>query len=751
MVRTISLAVGGLLVAAPLVAQAPRDSAAVDSVRRLAPVVTTATRTPVRADAVARRLDVVDRATIERTAFLDVTDVLKKEAGADVIQFGGLLSGVGLRGFRPQYAGTTVRTLLLVDGRPAGVTNAALLDLGDAERVEVLRGPASALYGSSAMGGVINVVSRRRTDALGGRVQAGVGSFGASELRAEGGGALWRAPDGRQLDADVSVRRVAQTDNYRVGKGNLFRDLVGAEEVTLVDGDRVVGTAEEIGDGVRRANTTFRYDAGQARVGWAFGSGLRLDLRGDVLHADDVESPGNLAFADSPFPGNSRKNVGRWSGDVALTGVVGHHAPLVRAWYAEEASEYYDQPDAGRFVNYVTDVFTRGVQVQDALALGWHSVVAGVDATRTDEDSRRLTTPGVAAPPYVPNAAQQSLAAFAEWRWQALNGRLTGTLGARADRVSLELKETALRPDVQPGTRRFDVVTPSGSVLARLTSALAVRASVGRAFVAPGAFATAGLTRTTDPDDRVAFAAGNPDLDPERSLTVDGGLVVALAEHGLELDAGYFHTRVRDRISPALATFEAGAEPTTPDGARVARVETRVNAASAVMRGVEARLAWDAGAIGWPFRVTASLTRMLEAEERVPAVSVDVARLENAQSFTPEQTLSAVVLGPEARERIDNVARTTVNAGIAWYGLRSVDLRLSGRYVGERRDLDFVSFTSDVIMPPFLTVDVAAGARLHERLRADLLVSNLTDENYYEVRGYNLPGRALSIRLTADF
>src|SRR5690606_26313848 len=176
---------------------AQRDSVRSDSVRVLSPVVTTATRAPVRADAVARRLDVVSRDVLDQTPHLDAADVLKKETGADVIQFGGMLSGIGLRGFRPQYSGISPRTLLLVDGRPAGVTNAALLDLGDAARIEVLHGPASALYGSSAMGGVVNVISRRYTGEPSGTVSAAFGSYGSSDLRAQGGGAIWQALDGR--------------------------------------------------------------------------------------------------------------------------------------------------------------------------------------------------------------------------------------------------------------------------------------------------------------------------------------------------------------------------------------------------------------------------------------------------------------------------------------------------------------------------------------------------------------------------
>src|SRR5690606_35531619 len=186
-------------------AQVRADSTSADSARRLDPVVTTASRAPVRSSLVARRLDVLGARELQQSSYTDATGLLKREAGADVIQIGGLLSGIGLRGFRPEYSGTSQRTLLLVDGRPSGVINAALLDVGEAERVEILRGPASALYGSSAMAGVVNVISRRRTGSLEGMVQASYGSFGTSELRASGGGALWRGGDGRQLDADESV------------------------------------------------------------------------------------------------------------------------------------------------------------------------------------------------------------------------------------------------------------------------------------------------------------------------------------------------------------------------------------------------------------------------------------------------------------------------------------------------------------------------------------------------------------------
>ena len=70
----------------------------------------------------------------------DITDVLKKNAGVDVVQYNGVLSGVGIRGFRPETSGINKRSLLLIDGRPSGVTNLATLLLDNVDRIEVMKG-----------------------------------------------------------------------------------------------------------------------------------------------------------------------------------------------------------------------------------------------------------------------------------------------------------------------------------------------------------------------------------------------------------------------------------------------------------------------------------------------------------------------------------------------------------------------------------------------------------------------------------
>ena len=156
----------------------------------------------------------------------DLTDVLKKNAGVDVVQYSGALSGIGIRGFRPQFSGINKRSLLLIDGRPSGVTNLATLLLDNVERIEVLKGAASAVYGSSAMGGVVNVITRQSRGKIGGNARVGGGSFGDIGVRRRASAAT----SSSRVDFDVTGNAFDQRDDYPHGQrrgaaGDELQDL----------------------------------------------------------------------------------------------------------------------------------------------------------------------------------------------------------------------------------------------------------------------------------------------------------------------------------------------------------------------------------------------------------------------------------------------------------------------------------------------------------------------------------------------
>jgi len=124
-------------------------------------MVVTATRSEVKKEEVPAVVDIIYPMDLETTVDRNIVRVLKKNASIDVIDYPGVLSGISIRGFRPEFSGITKHSLVLIDGRPAGATNLATILKENVERIEILKGPASSLYGGEAMGGVVNIITKK--------------------------------------------------------------------------------------------------------------------------------------------------------------------------------------------------------------------------------------------------------------------------------------------------------------------------------------------------------------------------------------------------------------------------------------------------------------------------------------------------------------------------------------------------------------------------------------------------------------
>jgi vitamin B12 transporter len=741
--RTLVLAAWA---AAPLAAQ---DRTRRDTVAQPLPAVrTTTTRYESDARDQARRIQVITRDQIDRTPALEVVDVLKKRATVDVIQFPGQLSGIGIRGFRPQFSGIAQRSLILIDGRPSGATNLSLLDLGAIERIEVIKGPAASLYGSNAMGGVVNLITRQRTGTRGGTVALQGGSFGTSELLAQAGGRL-----GAGFDADLSLRRLDQRDNFRIGAGNSFRGLLDSDRAlkSYPAGNRPSRfVADTIGDGRERRFTSQNATGGTLRIGRTLGSNWRIDLSGEGYRGDDIPNPGDIF---QPFPG--RQDIERLGSTVDLRGTIGRFTPRLRLYRADERADSYNRPDSTRFVSFVSATRTDGAQLQTAVALGAHTLVIGSDLSRVRASSERFTAAEVRTSPFSPDAEIRSNALFAEGQLRLLGDRITATAGGRLDQITLDLRATPFRPDVTAGTSDFSTFNPSIGMRARVAGGLAVHTSAGRAFVAPDPFGRAGRS-IQGPTTGVNVTIGNPTLAPERSTTIDAGLSYLSASGAFDGDLTYFATDVADRSVTARATFTGASRPRLTDGSLVNRVDTRVNAGEATIRGLELSLRYDLlRALGKRQALTlfTNGTRIFRAREAAPSVVLDGSRFANLANFDPAAVFGAAQPGAVTTSRIRNVADLTLSSGLEYDDRSRWSFSLLGRYVGRRLDTDFSDFSdiSDIEYPRYGTVDATAGLRLTARLTAQLSVANATDENIYEVRGYSLAGRTVAVRLTTHF
>ena len=149
----------------------------------LSPTVVTATRTESRADAVLSDVKVITREEIERGTGRTVSELLARLAGVQMSANGGLgkSSSVFIRGTESRHV------LLLVDGvrvgsATLGTPNFDNIPIESIERIEVLKGPASALYGSDAVGGVIQIFTREGREGISPYASATVGSAGRRQL-----------------------------------------------------------------------------------------------------------------------------------------------------------------------------------------------------------------------------------------------------------------------------------------------------------------------------------------------------------------------------------------------------------------------------------------------------------------------------------------------------------------------------------------------------------------------------------------
>ena len=174
-------------------------------------VVVTATRTATTVDASLAAVEVIDRDAIERSQARSLQDLLRGRAGIDLANQGGLgkVSTLFLRGTESDH------TLFLVDGVRVGSATSGLTSLQDLpleliERIEIVRGPRSSLYGSEAIGGVIQVFTRGARKGVHTRFHAGAGSHRLRELGAGldiggdafDGGSAWFGVDASHQSSD---------------------------------------------------------------------------------------------------------------------------------------------------------------------------------------------------------------------------------------------------------------------------------------------------------------------------------------------------------------------------------------------------------------------------------------------------------------------------------------------------------------------------------------------------------------------
>ena len=527
-------------------------------------VVVTAADAPQTVDEVSKAVTVVGRRELEDRDEATIAGALRTVPGLRVQQLGGpgALTSIKTRGLRSQD------TSLLIDGLrfrdPAAAQGDAtgfLADFAvtDTGRVEVLRGSGSSLYGTNAVGGVVNVVTDEGGGPFHGQLFAEGGGLGLMRGRAQVSGSAGEA-DRVIYSAAVSHLNVTRG----VDSKDATRNTSGQGRVLL----RLTPTAT-LSARLYASDSFAQLNAEPQVVGNVPATGIvtaRPVPRAEVRRYESGVGLSQLNIGDATFlpaandPDDSR--AGRFfSGAVTFAEhpserfgySVAYHGLVTRNSFRDGPAVPGDPADSPfRPSGPTRDDFDGSTDTLDArtdFQLGAHNFLsAGYEFERESYRNRSLdVTP---AGNSTVEVSEHSHAFFAQDQLRLLADRLQLSAAFRAQTFALAA------PRFTPGGgtpySNLNFVSPpnaytgdgSAAYLFRSTGTK-LRAHVGNAYREPSLFERFGTSFFGG----FFSALGDPRLAPERSIAFDAGVDQSLGASRARLSATYFYTRLQEVVS----------------------------------------------------------------------------------------------------------------------------------------------------------------------------------------------------------
>lgn len=410
----------------------------------------------------------------------------------------GAYTSVGMRGVRSGANVNNVlgdRVTLLIDGMRASSGNPSVIPFAIIDRIEIVRGPSSVLYGGSAMGGVVNVITKRGRDDIHGEVGASYGRFDNARGHAAVAGSL---SEKMGMALGLSSGKIG---NYKTGNGIKY-------------------------DNTHAANTdiggTFTYT----------NENTSLHLVGIHRSLYDMGSPGSVTWATP----DDRLNMHytRFSGQLEHKTDAGHS--FSAAVYGDDNRYKIAGPDyySGSYDSKYKNV-TLGTRLLGGLSLGdFGRLSLGIDYANMRDEAYGSSVGQ-------PDMRTDVTGLFAEYRYEG--EAFSSFSGLRYDNYSGEMKSNKYESKAH-GSKDYDHVSWRAGAVYWLTDWLGVKGNIGTAFVAPTAVNLAG-----DYSGSWGRYVGNPDLKAEKSLTAEGGFEVEYG--GAKAEVIYFQSWYKDRISYA--------------------------------------------------------------------------------------------------------------------------------------------------------------------------------------------------------
>ncbi|PYP31423.1 MAG: hypothetical protein DMD49_08105 [Gemmatimonadetes bacterium] len=498
----------GYRAAADTLTLAPGDSVAADfalrpSALHMKPVVVTAGKRSQLLDQVVTSVALVQDSELARRAVNTVDEAVDKAPG---VQF--LNGQVNIRGSTGYVQGLGARVLLLVDGVPAnqgdrGGINWDMLPVDQVERVEIVKGAGSALYGSAALGGVVNLITRDIPTGLHARVRTTGGYY------ANPPDTIWRFRDyiGAQEGLDVTGSYGGDAVRASLTAGGRHSD--GYREQDRSDYWDVVGKGEWLPSATSHLHLIGSWASNQYQAPLLWCEHGQCDDRGQSYQPFMIDR--------SQAGAHTRSDKGLFAATLEHT-VSPRESWLARgSWLRTDFTDFRSPTtDFGVANRYGAEM--RGLVRPTAGRV----VTVGAEGALSDVTSNIFHDHG-----------QDEFAAYAESEQRLGSARMTA--GARVDYIAVD------------GGGLSAVVSPRvGLVLPGAGGTLFWRVSAGRGFRAPSLaeqFVETALGPFT--------VAPNPNLRPETAWSLEVGNAAQFGTM-VRTDAALFWTEASDLIEPTI-------------------------------------------------------------------------------------------------------------------------------------------------------------------------------------------------------
>lgn len=483
-------------------------------------MVVTATRTKERAIDVPVDTQVITPAQIEMSGAMDIGDLIGKYVTGHYHKYGGLLSPVGMRGVHTDSHGEDIKgsILILIDGHRIGTGNAAKIAIDRIERVEVTKGAASALYGSAAMAGVINLITKKGDGDLTATLGVDYGSFNYYNGYVSGGGEVndrfrFHLTASYDDTDDYDATDVGTVYNSGVTKFNIGGNFV------YTFNDR-----HELRFGGNYADLTSESWAWEDDVAYS-------SYREDVEDYNDKSH----RYADLEYNGDFFENKLHWRGMAYYLWDLNH--------WNKGHTYYKPRPNPEDEQTKYTNT-TLGADHQFTWHMAsWNKLLFGFTMEQMEKKAEGVSN-GEPSTPYSPGLAYQNQAVFLQDALDLWDNRINVIAAARYDRYDVETKQpdTGHLEDLNEKTESFDKLCPKFGIGYKfLNQRMRLRANVGQGFKSPSADQL-----SADYVHGSTHYLGNPDLKPESSITYDVGYDLML--NAFTFGIGYFHSDYTDRI-----------------------------------------------------------------------------------------------------------------------------------------------------------------------------------------------------------